>query len=45
MFTRTARDEGLGIILVEVTLEGQVTVVAPTYSKQMTQEQNLGKAS
>lgn len=45
MFTRTARDEGSGIILVEVTLEAQVKDVVPTYSEQMAQEQNLGKPS
>lgn len=45
MFRRTARDEGLGIILIEVTHESQIMDVVPIYNEQAAQEQNLGKPS
>lgn len=37
--------KGSGTMLVEVTLEAQITDVIHTYSEQITQEQNLGKPS
>lgn len=45
MFTRKARDEGLGHILIEVTHEAQGINVVPIYNEQMAQEQNLGKSA
>ena len=45
MFRRTARDEGLGIIIEDVTHETQVIAVVPIYNEQAAKEQKLGKSS